>query len=136
MDWDLAQPEHPCANTVRERFGTWASALEAAGLEVPPHRPRNKNHWSREALIKALHDWTEANGRAPGWCEWKLAAPGHPCSCTVRSRFGSWGGRGWRRRALARATLRVARDGSAAQCLLDPQLGVGSTSSPKLWTHL
>jgi hypothetical protein len=70
MDWDLAQPEHPCANTVRERFGTWAGALEAAGLEVPPRRPRNKKHWSREALIKALQDWTEANGRAPRWCEW------------------------------------------------------------------
>jgi hypothetical protein len=90
MDWDLARPEHPCANTVRERFGTWASALEAAGLQVPPHRPRNKKHWSREALIKALQAWTEANGRAPRWCEWKLAAPGHPCSCTLRSRFGSW----------------------------------------------
>lgn len=37
-----------------------------------------------------LGDWTRANGRAPIWSDWKQAGPEHPCSCTVRNRFGSW----------------------------------------------
>jgi hypothetical protein len=32
LAWVLAAPEHPCATTVRKRFGTWKAALAAAGL--------------------------------------------------------------------------------------------------------
>ena len=90
MEWDHAQPEHPCSNTVRERFGSWRSALEAAGLELPPRRPRGERHWPREEILKALQDWTEANGRTPIWSEWKAAGPDYPCSGSVRKHFGSW----------------------------------------------
>ena len=91
MEWDHAQPEHPCSNTVRERFGSWESALEAAGLEIPRRRPRGQRHWAREEIVEALGDWAKANGRAPTWTEWKQAGPSYPCSGTVRKRFGSWG---------------------------------------------
>jgi hypothetical protein len=99
MEWDHAQPEHPCSNTVRERFGSWQSALAAAGLEVPPRRARAQRRWSRQEIVAALADWSKANGRAPRWTEWKQAGPGYPCSGTVRNRFGSWG------QALAEASL-------------------------------
>ncbi len=99
MEWDHAQPEHPCANTVRERFGRWEDALHAAGLEIPPRRPRGERHWPRQEITKALEDWATQHGRAPTWSEWKTAGPEHPCSCTVRKRFGSW------REALEAANL-------------------------------
>jgi hypothetical protein len=32
FDWTRAAPEHPCATTIRNHFGSWQAALARAGL--------------------------------------------------------------------------------------------------------
>ena len=94
-DWSRASWDRPDDLTVRRHFGGWRKALRRAGLqpdgrEYDRAAPRCYKHWSTPAVIRALQDATRATGRPPRSTEWFRAAPDHPCSTTVRERFGSW----------------------------------------------
>jgi DNA invertase Pin-like site-specific DNA recombinase len=94
-DWARASWDRPSALTVRLRFGGWRKALRRAGLkpdgrEYDRSAPRCYKQWSTSAVLCALRDATLATGRPPRSTEWFRAAPDHPCSTTVRKRFGSW----------------------------------------------
>ena len=94
-DWARAGWDRPSAITVRLRFNGWRKALRRAGLkpdgrEYDRAAPRCYKQWSSSAVVRALQDATLAAGRAPRSTEWFRAAPDHPCSTTVRERFGSW----------------------------------------------
>ena len=94
-DWSRASWDRPDALTVRRHFGGWRKALRRAGLKPDGreyHRAATRcyKQWSTAAVVRALQDSTRATGRPPRSTEWFRAAPDHPCSTTVRERFGSW----------------------------------------------
>jgi hypothetical protein len=94
-DWARATWDRPSAITVRIRFGGWRKALRRAGLkpdgrEYDRAAPRCYKQWCTAAIVSALEDAARVAGRPPRSTEWFRAAPEHPCSTTVRERFGSW----------------------------------------------
>ncbi len=94
-DWARASWDRPSALTVRLRFGSWRKALRRAGLkpdgrEYDRSAPRCYKQWSTPAVVRALQDAAFAAGRPPRSTEWFRASIDHPCSTTVRERFGSW----------------------------------------------
>ncbi|TMK98037.1 MAG: recombinase family protein [Actinobacteria bacterium] len=94
-DWSRASWDRPDDLTVRRHFGGWRKAPRRAGLkpdgrEYDHAAPRCYKQWSTSAVVRALQDATRAAGRPPRSTEWFRAAPDHPCSTTVRERFGGW----------------------------------------------
>jgi hypothetical protein len=94
-DWARASWDRPGALTVRRRFGGWRKALRRAdlkpdGREYDRTAPRCYKQWSTSAIVNALQGAASAEGRSPRSTEWFRAARHHPCSTTVRDRFGSW----------------------------------------------
>jgi len=94
-DWARASWDRPDDLTVRRHFGGWRKALRRAGLkpdgrEYDRAAPRCYKQWSTSGVVRALQDATRAAGRPPRSTEWFRASPDHPCSTTVRERFGSW----------------------------------------------
>ena len=87
-EWRAGDPdgERPSSQVVVRRFGSWALALEAAGLSSQPHR------WTPELIIGALRNWKRTHGRAPTVSEWNAMPSGdtHPSRHTVVDCFGSW----------------------------------------------
>jgi hypothetical protein len=103
-EWRRAGPDHPSVTTVRQVFGSWNAAVEAAGFR--PRRPGESRRaapvrlvrsepsapvrWSRETTLAALCEWAESRGRSPSLEQWRRASAGHPSAATVRRLFGSW----------------------------------------------
>jgi hypothetical protein len=103
-EWRRAGPDHPSVTTVRQVFGSWNAAVEAAGFR--PRRPGESRRaapvrlvqseasaavrWSRETTLAALHAWAETRGRSPSLEQWRRASAAHPSAATVRRLFGSW----------------------------------------------
>ncbi len=87
-DWRTGDPdaERPSAQVVARRFGSWAHALDAAGLS------REASTWSSELVIEALRSWTDAHGHGPTLAEWGATPPSdeHPTRRVVVHHFGSW----------------------------------------------
>jgi hypothetical protein len=87
-DWRAGDPDggRPSSQVVVRRFGSWASALDAAGLSSQP-RP-----WTPELIIESLREWTRVRGRAPTVSEWTAMPTGdtHPSRRAVVDCFGSW----------------------------------------------
>lgn len=80
-----ADPTTPCYRTYANHFGSWNSALEAAGLPL--------NRWGavrrdRETLLEMLRQLADQLGRAPTTAD--LAQRGLPCDVTYAKHFGSW----------------------------------------------
>ena len=74
----------PTARTIRAHWGSYAAALEAAG--VSPSRRR----WSADRIIAAMRQWKRIHGQLPTSREWDGATAEHPHATTVLQRFGSW----------------------------------------------
>jgi hypothetical protein len=103
-EWRRAGHDHPSVTTVRQVFGSWNAAVEAAGFR--PRRPGEARRaapvtaarseptaavrWSRETTVAALRVWAESWGRSPSLEQWRRASPAHPSAATVRRLFGSW----------------------------------------------
>lgn len=85
-DWQRASPAHPTAATVTRKFGTWNSALEAAGVPVNKYRRR----WTREQVIAALQHDAASRGSSPCSSDWLHKSDVNPSSKTVRRLFGSF----------------------------------------------
>ena len=83
------EPPHPNREIVRERFGGWRAALQAAGLEPP----KSRNSWSAVEIIDAIRVFAEQEGRAPTGRDWSsLPESDHlrPTTTAVVKCFGSW----------------------------------------------
>jgi hypothetical protein len=102
-EWRRAGESHPSVTTVRTVFGSWNSAVAAAGLR--PRRPgeaRKGNpgapngnqesavRWPKRRVLAHLHAWAQENGRPPTLEEWRRAGESHPSAATVRRLFGTW----------------------------------------------
>jgi hypothetical protein len=98
-------PHWPHRNTIARVFGSWAAAMEAAGLgdrvarrDVRPKdrtRAEERLRDTRRAVLAALERCAAEFGRAPAAMEffrWRLAnAPGSPTQATVYRAFpGGW----------------------------------------------
>lgn len=83
-DWRDGDPRaaRPSARIVQHRFGSWHTALEAAGLAEPEPR------WTREEVLAALEKLADALGRTPRTAD--LEASSGPSATRVRKLFGSW----------------------------------------------
>lgn len=79
-DWRQAGI-NPSFHTIVSKFGSWAKALDAAGLEPG---------WSKDRIIERLRYETDLNGDPPTKLDWLAEAPGRPGHSTVVSIFGSW----------------------------------------------
>jgi hypothetical protein len=93
QDW--AEGEWPSSLAVTRRFGSWALALEAAG--VTPH-PDHRRSWTREQVIQKLREWADTHdGEAPIAMDWagssnnpERQAGEWPVADTVLEFFPSW----------------------------------------------
>jgi hypothetical protein len=90
MEWAHAPPGYPSAGTVRAHFGHFADALHTAGIEPGARQPYQLKYWRRDEIVASLRDWSQQQGRSPLAFDWIRAAPGHPCSSTVRNHFRGW----------------------------------------------
>ncbi len=72
---------NPSYHTIVSKFGSWAEALETAGLEPG---------WSKDRIIERLQYETKLHGDPPTKLDWLAQAPGRPGYKTVQGLFGSW----------------------------------------------
>ena len=68
-------------------FGNWTSALEAAGLDMPPN-PNSGPQISEIELLTALNVWKEEHGAYPSTNTWNAEGP-YSVTPYV-NRWGSW----------------------------------------------
>jgi hypothetical protein len=108
IEWACARPQHPCADTVRARFGNWPAALQAAGIPPQPRTARRAKHWAPGAITQALLHWAATHGRTPTGKDWVRGTPEHPCCTTVRNHYGTWSN------ALGAAGLGLSKSASVA----------------------
>ncbi len=103
-EWRRAGSDNPSATTVRSAFGSWNSAVKAAGLR--PRRPGEARktsppaieqppagavpRWPPPRVVERLQAWAHEHGRPPTLEEWRRAGARHPSAATVRRLFGSW----------------------------------------------
>ena len=83
-DWKKSGLAHPSSVRVYSVFGSWPTALEAAGLT-----PRG-NEWNRSNVKDAIFRFRFEHGRLPKTRDWRNASDQYPCETTVRKLFGTW----------------------------------------------
>lgn len=87
--WKSRVPGYPTSGTVRERFGSFAAALEAAGVE-PRRRVNASGEWTREEVVEAIYRWAFLHGEIPQARDWVTSVDGFPTESWVRKLFGTW----------------------------------------------
>lgn len=88
-DWYAATVDHPAAQTVRERFGSWSAGVRAAGFR--PSRPGMPARWTKESVAAAILDMRFSLGRWPTLKDWEAATgTGRPNTSAVYRLFGTW----------------------------------------------
>jgi hypothetical protein len=83
----------PSPRTFRMRFGSWANALDLAGLPTV-HPARYSNRFSEEMLWQNVRACADEVGRVPSVAQygaWARLRPERPCVALVRERLGGWG---------------------------------------------
>jgi hypothetical protein len=95
-DWRHTSHDHPGSRAVADLFGSWQTALIAAGLRRP---------WEPAAIQKALRRWAKEHGRPPTSRDWQSpdTTDRRPTTEHVRHACGSWAA------ALSSAGLAPAR---------------------------
>lgn len=90
-EWSKAGYEHPAANTLSRRFGSWRKAIIAAGLPAlaPGHKPME---WTAKRAVQAIYEFRFAHGRLPTRRDWEhpFRDRRYPHTSTVKRIFGSW----------------------------------------------
>jgi hypothetical protein len=113
----------PRGETIARRFGSFAAALRAAGID-PPHRP------GRSEVVARLREETRAGGgRAPRFSDWRGREP--PTVWDVVRHFGSWNA-GLRAAGVA-PPGRPTRDEVIAALRRDAQRGGGEPPRCSDW---
>jgi len=75
---------YPSPALVITRFGSWSTALRAAGLE-----PGNPPPLTHEAIARALRGYHDNHGQSPSTTAWKLARS-RPSAEAIIKHCGSW----------------------------------------------
>lgn len=90
----VGQVDGPSLPRVTQRFGTWATACDAAGVEHGQTMRSYQSKWADQDLLDYAREFFLSPGKAksPGaYTEWKkVHAPDGPSGMTLRNRFGSW----------------------------------------------
>jgi hypothetical protein len=106
-DWHSSGPGHPPCSIVRDVFGSWKSAVDAAQeaseiiyarpkvggarSRTAPSAPRAAHgHWTRERIARAARAWRQRTGEWPKSSDWRRPGIDHPGYDIVRSRFAGW----------------------------------------------
>lgn len=76
----------------RRKFGSWWSAIQAAGLAEKPRIARQR--WTKELIICKLNDWYR-----DGKCLYMVRRENYPLYMAAKNHFGTW------RKAIAAAGL-------------------------------
>lgn len=98
LAWRHAGYGHPSVCLVRDRFGTMADAVRAAGFVAERKRGGYPTHWTKDRIAEAFLDHLFANGRWPTQAEWHGGCGAHrtgrgaprPSATTVKRVFGTW----------------------------------------------
>lgn len=89
-EWKAAKWK-PSNDLLTQRWGSWAKACLAAGLEPPKSAGTHGPIYSDpDALLADLARWADEHGFAPTEDEWN-ASGAKPSGTTFRRRFKSWG---------------------------------------------
>lgn len=87
-EWKRRDPggRWPGSSQILARFGSWSSAMEAAGLRA------ERTRWSPEKILAAMQRYADEHGRLPSHEDWNTKGPGSPWPApgTVQLHFGSW----------------------------------------------
>jgi DNA-binding CsgD family transcriptional regulator len=79
---------------VLQRFGSWRSACEAAGVATGrPVRMNYRRRWSHEQLVEAVAAYLrepDSRGSFADYEQWARRTSGAPSGQTIRTQFGSW----------------------------------------------
>jgi len=86
-DWRHPPAGYPSAGTVTRRFGSWAAALRAAGLEPDVRRLAR---WNEETVLHGFDMFVELHGREPNQADFARSDARFPDPTTVARVFGSW----------------------------------------------
>lgn len=91
-DWSARGGTRPSYKAIVTTFGTWRTALLAAGLDessLPSAGPGQG--WSRPRILAALVTQATLTDSSPAKKKWRRGSSGkHPNEATVRAVFGSW----------------------------------------------
>ncbi|HXB16397.1 MAG TPA: hypothetical protein VNV44_11720 [Solirubrobacteraceae bacterium] len=82
----------PSAAVVAKRFGSWAEACRAVGVE-PRGRGGGEWHaepWSETTVVEAIRAWRAEHDHWPVATDWIPVAPGCPSMTQLRRVCGSW----------------------------------------------
>jgi hypothetical protein len=79
-----SDPRLPRIECVREHFGRWSKALEAAGVTGIDFK------WTPESAVEAAREWCQDHGRAPSYRQAQRRGGPLPWPRTVERLFGSW----------------------------------------------
>jgi uncharacterized protein Usg len=87
MEWWQDERRAPRRSTVLQHFGTWAQALERAGLQSTQHAHLKRS--GEAECVRALQDAARELGRSPttSWWEQQRRSPSRP---TINKYLGSW----------------------------------------------
>jgi 5-methylcytosine-specific restriction protein A len=141
-DWDRRGNDWPPASVVRDAFGNWKEAVDAAQEQSPVQFARptvggnrgtrcTRRTWTEQQIVAAARKWKREKGEWPKAEIWQRSDAAWPRYRDVRAHFAAWGdllqaagakvptSSAHRRRALPYAIqLQVfERDGS---CCLNP----------------
>lgn len=75
-------PEYPCSNVYRTRFGRWNNAIEMAGLHI-------RGKYTDNELLDILKRFRNENGRVPMQSDF-INNSEYPSYRSYYNRFGSW----------------------------------------------
>lgn len=91
VEWDRQRREgQPSSSLYDVRFGGWAKALAAAGLEPAPLSGTQFTiTWTAEKILDVLRADLAKRGRRPTMDEWEREYA-KPVAATIVARFGSW----------------------------------------------
>lgn len=79
--------------TVIKRFGSWAAAVEKAGLQPAKHRGGPPRAWTNQDLIEIVDHYLEdpqSTGEFEDFRRWLKSRPNSPSAALVMLRLGSW----------------------------------------------
>lgn len=90
--FDAAHGE-PSSARIVQRFGSWNSACEAAGLATRAARANYVRGWTQDTVLDAVAHYlgsADAAGSYAGYAAWASRTPGAPSGQTVRNYLGTW----------------------------------------------
>lgn len=83
----------PSSARIIQRFGSWRSACQAAGVTSGAAVREYQQRWDRAAVVAAVADYLASEGCTGSYADytaWAAAEDGRPSGATVRNVMGGW----------------------------------------------